>query len=285
MDLLPGPKTQSVPALERGLLVLEYLAQSRRGVTVSQLARKLQLPRSTGHALLLTYQRSGYVQRDEKTGRYCLGSRLHTIANMALGGITLRGHAGPLLYQLMQDTGLTVHLAVMENNEVILIDRISPPGTPPLATWIGKRMGLHCTALGKALIAYLPVEEVDDMIRKQGMIRHNENTIASKRKLRVACEEVRQFGYSIDDEEEEIGIRCIGAPVFDDTGEAVAAISISGTKAQLENISSVAARVKETACRLSLELNSITQRNQDAPRGSTRHVRVQRENAKRRAKR
>src|ERR1035438_8337572 len=103
MDFSTGLRTQSVPALERGLLILEYLAQSRRGVTLSQLTRKLQLPRSTGHALLLTYQRCGYVQRDEDTGRYCLGSRLHTLANMSLSGISLRGYAAPLLRQLMQD--------------------------------------------------------------------------------------------------------------------------------------------------------------------------------------
>jgi DNA-binding IclR family transcriptional regulator len=232
--------------------MLECLAQSRRGVTLSQLARKLNLPRSTGHALLLTYQRCGYVQRDEKTGRYNLGFRLHAVANMALGGMSLRGHASPILQRLMQDTGLTVHLAVLEEGEVILIDRIEPQGTQRLATWVGKRMGLHCTALGKALIAYLPADELGDLIQKQGLIRYNENTIASKRVLMKACEEIQRLGYAVDDEEEEIGIRCIGAPVHNGAGEVVAAISISGTKAQLEDISAKAIRVLEAA-------NSLTQ--------------------------
>jgi len=120
MNSLSGPKTRSVPALERGLLILEYLAQSRRGVTLSQLTRKLQLPRSTGHALLLTYQRTGYVQRCEKTGRYCLGFRLQTLANQALWGTNLRSQAATLLHHLMQETGLTVHLAVMEDGDVTL---------------------------------------------------------------------------------------------------------------------------------------------------------------------
>jgi DNA-binding IclR family transcriptional regulator len=260
VDSQAGSRTQSVPALERGLLILEHLAQSRRGVTLSQLTRKLQLPRSTGHALLLTYQRTGYVQRDERTGRYCLRFLLHALANMALGGVSLRGHAAPLLYQLMQDTGLTVHLAVMEEGEVILIDKIVPPGTPSVASWVGKRMGLHCTALGKAIIAHLPVGELDDLIRKQGLIRHNENTIASIRTLKMECEEVQRLGYAIDDEEEEMGIRCIGAPVYSGTGEVVAAISISGTKAHLDDVPATVGRVKETAQRLSLVLNSLSQR-------------------------
>src|ERR1700677_2688432 len=104
MSASTGPKTQSVPALERGLLILEYLAQSRGGVTLSRGTSKLQLPRSTGHALLLTYQRTGYVQRCEKTGRYCLGFRLQAVANLALGGSSLRSQAAPLVRQLMQDT-------------------------------------------------------------------------------------------------------------------------------------------------------------------------------------
>jgi DNA-binding IclR family transcriptional regulator len=260
MDSLAGPRTQSVPALERGLLILECLAQSRRGVTLSQLVQKLQLPRSTGHALLLTYQRCGYVQRDERTGRYCLGFRLHALANMALNGMSLRGQAAPLLYQLMQDTGLTVHLAVMEEGEVILIDRIASPGSTKLATWVGKRMGLHCTALGKALIAHLPTAELEPLIHKRGLIRYNENTIASTYKLRTACDEILQLGYAIDDEEEEIGVRCVGAPVCNDKGEVVAAISISGSKAQLEEIPTRGAHVKNIAEALSRHLNPSAQK-------------------------
>jgi DNA-binding IclR family transcriptional regulator len=259
MELNSGPRTQSVPALERGLLILEHLAQSRRGVTLSQLSSKLQLPRSTGHALLLTYQRCGYVQRDKETGRYRLGSRLHTLANMALAGHTLRSHCSSFLHRLMQDTGATVHLAVMEQGEVILIDRVEPNGTARLATWVGKRMGLHCTALGKAIIAYLPPTVLDDLICKQGLIRYNENTIASIRKLRAACEQIRQLGYAVDDEEEEIGVRCIGAPVHNDKGEVVAAISISGTKAQFEDIPAKAALVKHAAASLSHHIGPLWQ--------------------------
>ncbi len=262
MNAWTGPKTQSVPALERGLLILEFLAQSRRGVTLSQLTRKLQLPRSTGHALLLTYQRTGYVQRCEKTGRYCLGFRLQALANLALGGTSLRTQSAPYLRQLMMDTGLAVHLAVMEDGEAIVIDRIEAPGTPHLATWVGKRMGLHCTALGKALISELPPDVLDELISKQGLMRHNENTIASRRALRVACENVQRLGYAIDDEEEEIGVRCIGAPVRNSAGEVVAAISISGTKAQLENISARAAQVMSTAAALSRQIGIVSEERQ-----------------------
>jgi DNA-binding IclR family transcriptional regulator len=275
MNAWTGPKTQSVPALERGLLILEYLAQSRRGVTLSQLTRKLQLPRSTGHALLLTYQRSGYVQRCEKTGRYCLGLRLQALANLALGGTSLRSQAATLLHKLMQDSGLTVHLAVMEEGEAILIDRVEAPGAPQLATWVGKRMGLHCTALGKALIAELSPDVLDELIRKQGLMRYNENTISSRRALRLTCENVQQLGYAIDDEEEEIGVRCIGAPVRNSAGEVVAAISISGTKTQLENIPARAAQVVHVAAALSHQLSGISQDRQMPSRGLAQAIQME----------
>lgn len=249
-----APKTQSVPALERALLILEHLAKSRHGATLSQLTRRLQLPKSTAHALLLTFERCGYAVRDEDSGRYRLGTRVYALANMALSGISLRDQAAPFLYKLMQETGLTVHLAILEQGEAVLIDRIEPPGALKVATWVGKRMGLHCTALGKALIAHLPEEEVAELVRRQGLLRHNENTIASVKRLRQACEAVQQGGYAVDDEEEEIGVRCIGAPVFNWKREVVAAISISGTTAQVENVPALASRVKETAMAVSHHL-------------------------------
>ncbi len=245
-----------MPALERGLLILEQLAKSRRGVTLSHLVQKLQLPRSTAHALLLTFQRCDYVKRDEETGRYHLGFRLHSLANMALNGAGLRGSSAPILYQLMQDTGLTVHLAVLEDGEAILIDRIEPPGAPKLATWVGKRMGLHCTALGKALIAGLPSSEIDLLVNRQGLMRYNENTISTLKKLRVACDRIQQLGYAVDDEEEEIGVRCIGAPIYNSSGRVMAAISISGTTAQLDDITARASRVTKAASALAHHLDS-----------------------------
>jgi DNA-binding IclR family transcriptional regulator len=155
----------------------------------------------------------------------------------------------------------------MENGEVTLIDRIEAPGAPHLATWVGKRMGLHCTALGKALIAELPADVLDELIRKQGLIRYNENTISSRRALRLACEAVQQSGYAIDDEEEEIGVRCIGAPVRDTTGEVIAAISISGGRSQLENIAARAAQVMGAAASLSRQIGGIVRDRQQSSRG------------------
>ena len=157
------------------------------------------------------------------------------------------------LRQLADRTGLTAHLAILVKGEAILIERITPVDTPGarVATWAGKRMGLHCTALGKVLVAHVAESEMEQMVKRQGFLRHNENTIASMAKLKDQCANIRHIGYSIDDEEEEIGVRCVGVPVKDGREKVVAAVSLTGTTDQLNEISSFATLLKRTALDIS----------------------------------
>ncbi len=147
-------------------------------------------------------------------------------------------------------------MAILEEGEVILIEKVVPLciPSPKIATWTGKHVGLHCTALGKALLAHVTENEMEQLVKKQGMLRHNENTVASFVKLKDQCTHIRRLGYSTDDEEEEIGIRCIGAPIFDAQRRVVAAISISGTVAQLSETSRFATMVMKTALAISEHL-------------------------------
>lgn len=269
-----GHRTPSVPAVQRAFLILDFLARCRRGATVSQLTRALHLPKSTSHALLLTLERCGYAQRDPHGGRYRLGLRLYGLANIALGGISLREQAAPFLRRLAEETRSTAHMAVLEEGEAILIEKTAPVGTPvpKISTWEGKRMGLHCTALGKALLAHVAESEMEKLVKKQGLLRHNENTVVSLSKLKVQCASIRQVGYSIDDEEEEIGVRCVGAPVFDGSPKVVAAISITGTTSQLTEISPFAVMVKKAAMAMSAHMGFL---GPDPPgRDSVEHIRA-----------
>jgi DNA-binding IclR family transcriptional regulator len=229
-------KTQSVPALERGLSILESLSKSKHGLTLTQLTAQLELPKSSVHCLLLTFERHGYLYRDERSGRYRLGLRLCDLAGAALGGRALRDHALPYLNQLRESTHLTCHMAVLEQDEVVLIEKVEALGSR-VNTWLGKRMDIHCTALGKSLAAYLPGDRLETLVRRHGMLRHNDNTIASFKKLKEELDSVRRLGYSIDDEEEEIGTRCIGVPILDSETHALAAISLSGTTSQINSTS------------------------------------------------
>jgi DNA-binding IclR family transcriptional regulator len=250
--------THSVPSVERALAILEVLAASKGGLTLAELTRRLGLARSSTHCLLLTLERCGYLLRNNSTHRYVFGLKVFSLANLALSRIALREQAGPFLHELMETSRLTVHMAVLDRGEAVIVEKVEPPGLLRLASWVGKRFDLHCTGVGKALLAHLPESEFDRVL-KLGLARHNENTVASVKKLREQIAHIRRVGYSLEDEEGEIGFRCIGAPIFDHTSNVAAAISVAGTTAQIDpgKFRPLAERVKETASRISQSLGFV----------------------------
>ncbi len=228
-------RTPSVPAVERALHLMEALSHSRNGLSLSQFVESSNLPKSSIHCLLLTLERMGYLHRSTQTGRYMFGLKLFGLANTSLGGLTIREQASPFLMQLMEKTNLTVHMGVLDQHEAVLIAKYDPPGSNGLATWRGKRMEIHCTGIGKALGAYMPEEDVKTVYRLRKFPRHNENTLSTLRRVQEEFAKIRHRSYAIDDEEDEIGWRCLGAPVFDDAGKPVAAVSIAGTIHQIRS--------------------------------------------------
>jgi len=245
-------RTPSVPAVERAFWLLEQLAESKNGLSLSQLVESSQLPKSSIHCLLLTLERGGYIQRSPQTGRYTYSLKLFGLANASVSGLPIREQAAPLLVHLMERTGLTVHMGVLDKYEAVLIAKYNPPGSTGLATWRGKRMAIHCTGLGKALGAYMSEEELKSLHRVRKLPRHNENTISSFRRLQEEFSRIRQLSYALDDEEDEVGWRCLGAPVFNEEGRPVAAVSVAGTTQMIhaENIPRLAETLK--SCTLAI---------------------------------
>ncbi len=251
----------TVPALERATLILESLAKSKSGMTTSQLARSLELPKSSAHRILRTLERHNFLHLEKDSGRFRLGWQLFCLAQRAFNNVSLRDQAAPFLRQLKDKTGLTVHLAAFVQDEVIIVERIQPPTEISVATWVGKRVDLHCTALGKAILAYRPEDEIGRLIKTHGMLRHNGNTLGSLRKLKENLALIRELGYSFDDEEEEIGIRCIGASIFNSHADSVAAISIVGSTVRigLDELPYLSEQVKRTARTISQQLGYLPQ--------------------------
>ena len=249
-------KTPSVPALQRGLAILERVGRSRRGLTFAQLTRYFDFPKSSVHTLVLTLEREGYLQRDEHTGRYVTGLKLVHLAGMTLDSLVLRERATPVLRALVADTGMTAHLASLDRDEVTIVAKVDRPGAHRIATWVGKRMDAHCTSVGKCLIAHLAEEDVDRIIADRGLLRHNEYTIVSPARLKQELARVRTLGYALDDQEEELGGRCIGAPVWNRDGRVVAALSVSGGLEQIhaDTVDAIVARVRAAALAVSREL-------------------------------
>ena len=238
-------KTQTVPALDRAISILELLGKSRAGLTLPELVAQSGFPRSSIHYLLVTLERRGYVQRNERTSRYLFGVNLVQLANSAWSGLSLRQQAAPFLGNLVRRAQMTAHMGILQDNGAVIVAKHSPLDGPRTATWVGKRMDVHCTGLGKALIAYLSEPQLECLLRDHGLPRHNENTISSPKKLREELARVVQNGFALDDEEDELGLRCIGAPAFDFAGRAIAAVSVSATSAQFTD-ASYAFLIRET---------------------------------------
>ncbi len=246
------PTTASVSSVDRALTCLETLARSNRGMSLADIARKLNLPKSSAHCILLTLERRGYIYRAPSTHRYLFGKELMNLAQSALARLELRARASQPLRRLLEKTHMTVHMAIYEDGEAVLVEKIEPPTAVKMASHIGRRLDLHCTGVGKALLAYLPEEEFNRLRTSRALARHNENTIVFTNKLHVELEHIRKVGYSFDNEEDEIGIRCVGAPVFENE-TVIAAISVAGTTAQITGttLEPLVRIVRETADEIS----------------------------------
>jgi DNA-binding IclR family transcriptional regulator len=255
-------KQVPVPSLERGLTALELLAESQEGLSISEMGRRMGCPRSSMHLILQTLERRGYVQRSPENGRFRLGVRLSSLSQSVPQNLDLRRRARPFLLWLVQRTGLNAHLAVLERDEAIIADKVEAPGAAPLASWVGRRIEPHCTGLGKALLAFQPPEVVDRLLRPGRLTRHNPRTIVSLRELHQQLAEIRVRGYAVDDQEDEFGTRCIGAPIFEAGGLVVAALGAAGTVAEIPDhrVPAVAALVREAAGRLSADLRGTPER-------------------------
>jgi DNA-binding IclR family transcriptional regulator len=246
-------KAYSVPAVARALRILELFAESKRGLAPSDISRKLRLPKSSVHLLIKTLESTGYLTHNGFNGRYHLGLKLVSLSRTALENLNLCEQARPYLVELVRSTGLTVHMAILERTEAVIIEKVEAPGMFRLATWVGRRLDANSSGVGKALLAFSSDTSVNGGLSDRALARHNRNTITSQTKLMAELKKIRQMGYSFEDEEGEIGYRCIGAPVYDANGTVISAISVAGTTSQIPNerVTKLSAVVKATACEMS----------------------------------
>lgn len=204
-------------------------------------------------------ERRKYLQKNSVTGKYCFGLKLAALSRAALENLDLREQAKPFLYLLMQNTGLTVHMAILERDDAVIIEKVEAPGMLRLATWVGRRLDVNSSGVGKALLASLAEDELAMRCKAKSLAKHNEHTIASLGKLKQELALIRAQGYALDNEEDEIGFRCVGVPILDSNKRVVAAISVAGTTTQIsmEKVKSLAAYVQRAARNISLHVGHI----------------------------
>lgn len=240
-------------SVERTLSVLEAVAERSSGMSNADISRRLKIPKSSASYILRALVKNGYLRRDKESARYHLGLKVVGLSHRALAGLDIREIADPILRQLVDTSQLTAHLAVLDNEEAVYIAKIDSPGFVKMNTWVGRRMQLNSTSVGKALIAYLPPEEVLQMLQRSGLNKRTPQTITVASRLMRDLERVRELGYAIDDEENSPGVRCVAAPVFNSEGGIEAALGLSGTTYQFErtSIPKVAELVKSAARKIS----------------------------------
>ena len=225
-----------VQTIERVSRILEMVGQTSQGMSIRDLSAGLNLPKGTIHRILSSLSYFGYIRQDPATKVYFLGLKLMDLNAQLSIQLDFRKVAEPVLRDLAEKTKQTAHLVVLDRDEVVYVDKIEtqqPAGGLKMASRIGSRNPAHSSAVGKVLLSYFPDEALADFLQKKGLPRRTANTITDPDSFRDHLEIVRSQGYAIDDEENEQGIRCVGAPIFDGKGRPVAAISVSGSVFQV----------------------------------------------------
>ena len=227
---MEGP--YQLQSLVRAVAVLEMLGESDMPMSLAEISQRMQIHKSTVHRSLMVLERITLIERT-LDNRFRLGMKLYELGNRALKQIDLRARIRPYLHRLSTQLGETVHLAVLQKTEVVYLEKCEPNRRICMSSKMGSTNPVYCTSLGKAMLAYLPEEAAGEIIQKIQFVRFTPKTICSREELVRVLDRVRKRGFAVDDEEIEMGVRCVGAPIFDDHDVPVAALSMSGPTARV----------------------------------------------------
>ncbi len=213
--------------------VLKAFTPSEREWGVTDLARRQGIAKSTAHRLLATLTDEGLLEQDPVTGRYRLGL---VVFDMAAAAQSVDLHEAVLtpMTELRNRTGETVQVAVLDGREVVYVERLDSPNTLRLFVEVGRRNSAHSTGCGKAMLAFLPPEQLDRVLRGWRLTEKTAHTITDVKELRADLAAARRRGYAVNRHESEVGIISVAAPIRDVSGRAVAAISVAGPAERLE---------------------------------------------------
>lgn len=245
--------TTSVPALDKTVRICSYLFNTP-GATFSQIQQDLGLPKSSTSSLLNALVDHHLLRQDR--GQFFLGLKLYEWGNRSLEQFDISKVAQPVLEKLRDSTDLICHLGILDEVAPIYILKLESAQPIGIRSWVGKKLSLHSSGVGKALCAWLPQETMDTLMPDETLPRYTETTITRKSDLMQEFARIRERGWAFDNAEDSPGIYCIAAPVFNSSQEVVAAISISGVEVQLpkERIPDYSILVQKACQELSAKL-------------------------------
>jgi len=229
----PGTPAGHVQSLTRGLSILEALAKSSAGLTLTDVAQRVQLPPSTTHRFLSTLERMGYVYQAGDLGLWYVGLQAFTVGTTFLANRDFVAQSHASMHRLMEQAGETANLAILDGTEAVFIAQVQCHEMMRTLVKLGSRVPLHASGVGKALFAALADEQIDAILKVRGLPRITENPIVVPETMWAALRVIRQRGYSFDDEEHARSTRCVGAAIYDEHAEPLGAISIAGPSTRL----------------------------------------------------
>jgi IclR family KDG regulon transcriptional repressor len=245
-----------IHVIDRAAQILDCFGFEHQELSVSEIGAKTNLHRSTAHRILMALEYNDLIQQNPENGKYRLGIKLFRLGHQAVSHLNLREICRPFLTRIMNETKETVHLAVLDEDQVLYLDKVEGPHALRMPSRVGRRIPTYCTSLGKAMLSCLDDQEVKDIFRNQVLRPFTANTLKTVSQLLYDLRMIRKRGYSIDNEEIEIGLRCVGAPIKDYTGAMVGAISAAAPSARLsgQKVHTVGRLVVTTAEEISEKL-------------------------------
>lgn len=252
-NIVPNKKEpfDLVKSVDKAIEILDILSSSNGPLGITEISESISLPKSTVSRLLSTLLYRGLVKQEKTTKKYGLGIKLFELGREFLNKLDLRDVVKPFLEELVKEINETGHFVIEDQGEVVYIDKVETTHSLRQYSQIGRRAPLHCTAVGKVILAHKSKEEINLIIKTKGLKRFTDNTITSFERLETELKEVLIKGYAVDNEEIQEHLRCVAAPIFNYNGEVIGAISISGPTIRVKDVENISEKVKKTAQKIS----------------------------------
>jgi len=245
-----------VKAVGNALKVLNFLGEKREPTSLASISRNIDLHKSSIHRLLQTMKEYEFVQQDPESKKYRIGLKFFEIANTLSREMDLRQQARPFLESLRNEINETIHLGIIQEHEVVYLDKMEPDRALRMYSAVGKRAPMHATGIGKAVLAHFSEKELDWYIENKGLNKYTENTITNISDLNSELKKIRNLGYALDNKEHEEEIVCVAAPIFEREGRVVGALSIAAPahRRSIEQMSELGSMVSSYANKVSTKL-------------------------------
>jgi IclR family pca regulon transcriptional regulator len=250
----------TIDALLRGLSILSLFTRETQSFGLADITAATGLNKTTAFRILTTLEQAGYLRRDPDTRRYHPGVKVLQLGLAAISGLDVHQVARPYLEQLSERMRETVSMSILDGRDIVFIDRVFNRQIVGMVPGLGSRVPAHCASMGKAMLANLPPEELRCWIEEAPLEPCTPNSLTGRRAFEAELERVREQGYAANDEELEIGLRAVAAPIWDGSGRVVAAANITGSASTISRdrlFNELAPAVKETASQISFALGYL----------------------------